>query len=124
MEFIQGFLEGNAIEAIVGVVLSLLSIGFVLKAKAIFGKGAKVTKEIGEFFLATSGVFEAADNAIKEDGSLKENSIKEIIAAGKKAKLEWQDVIIEIKPKKNKALAKGGNSVEPKMPPFPPKKNA
>ncbi len=73
-----------------------------INIKLILSKASDITEEIGEAFLATSNAFDKADAAIKDNGRLKENSVKDVIAAGKHAIIEWKDVIIEIKPKKNK----------------------
>lgn len=71
-----------------------------INLKRIFQKASVITKEIGEAFLETSDVFAKADKAIKDDGKLIENSVKDVIAEGKEALIEWKDVIMVIKPKK------------------------
>lgn len=62
-------------------------------------KGAEITKEIGEAFLGTSDALTTMDNAIRDDGTIVQNSVAEVIASGKPVLAEWNDVIISIKPK-------------------------
>ena len=88
-----------------GLLIIGLIIGFLRKKgvnyKTFMRKAATISKEVGEAFLETSTVFsEAADLKIKNDENLDENSVKEVIAAGKKAVIEWKDVVMVIKPKK------------------------
>ena len=97
-ELITSLLTPENMTAVAVVVGAIWGIWKFVKKFA--GKGAVIPKEIGEAFLATSSALSAADKAIKEDGSLDENSIAEVIKAGKAAKLEWHDVILEVKPKK------------------------
>lgn len=90
---------GGVAGAVAGVIVTFFRKKGV-NLKAIFSKASKITKEIGEAFLETSDVFAEADKAIKDDGKLVENSVKDVIAAGKEAVLEWKDVIVVVKPKK------------------------
>ena len=120
MEFINSILQVFPIEAIVALILGLFGGHFIKNLKKYLFKGSQITKQLGEAFLATSDVLLKADQAIFEDGGLKENSIKEIIEKGKEAYLEWEDVVIEIKPKKKKSISI--SSDEPELPKFPPKK--
>ena len=102
------------------LIFGLLGGHFIKNFKKYMKKGGTFTKQLGEAFLATSDVFEKIDQSIKEDGSFKENSIAEIIAEGKEAFIEWEDVVLHIKPKKKKSITLG--SEEPELPKFPPKK--
>jgi len=90
-----------------GVVTIVSAIWFVIKKKGwatlidrFAKKAAPITQQIGEAFLGTSDVFKKIDAAIKDDGSLIQNSVKDVIESGKTAIAEWDDVIVEIKPKK------------------------
>jgi len=90
------------------VVLFGLIVTFIRKKdkmpllRKILGKGERITHKLGEALIETSDVFGAMNSAIKENNHLKENSIKDVIAEGKEAIMEWKDVIVEIKPKKKK----------------------
>lgn len=93
------WVKGGSIVMVVGVIVTILRKKGV-PLKFWLGRASVITKEIGEAFLSTSDVLSKADSAIKDDGKLIENSVKDVIEAGKQAKLEWHDVILEIKPKK------------------------
>lgn len=96
---ISGWAQGGALVVLAGVIVTFARKKGI-NLKAIFSRASVITKEIGEAFLATSNVFETADKAIKDDNKLIENSVKDVIQAGKEAVLEWTDVIVTIKPKK------------------------
>lgn len=96
---ISDWAKGGASVVVVGAIVTILR-KRKIPLKKWLGLAADITKEIGEAFLASSDAFSEADKAIKEDGKLIENSVKDVIAAGKRAKIEWEDVILEIKPKK------------------------
>jgi hypothetical protein len=96
---VSGWAQGGALVVIAGAIIAFAR-KRKINLKAIFSRAAVITKEIGEAFLATSNAFDKADNAIKEDNKLIENSVKDVIEAGKEAVLEWTDVIVTIKPKK------------------------
>ena len=90
---------GGAIVVVAGIVVAYFRRkGFNLKR--FFSRAAQITEEIGEAFLATSNALAKADKAIKDDNTLIENNVKDVIAAGKEAVIEWKDVIMIIKPKK------------------------
>lgn len=98
---ISGWIEGGGVVLLAGLIVMILrKKGLIFKVKSFFGLMHRVTEEIGEAFIASSDVFGAADKAIKEDGTLKENSVKDVIAAGKEAVIEWKDVVLIVKPKK------------------------
>ena len=103
---IVDWFKGGAVVGIVGIAVTMLRKRDI-NIKRILGFGAKVTKEIGEAFLGTSVAFNEANLAINKDNKLKERSVKDVIEAGKEAWIEWKDVIMVIKPKKNKSLPKG-----------------
>ena len=72
---------------------------YLTKGADIAEKGAEIAKEISEALFATSDALKSANKVIKEDGTIEENSIKEAIEAGKKVKIEFEDVIAEFKKK-------------------------
>ena len=96
---VSGWLTGAGAVVIVGIIVTILRKKGI-NIKKYLGLASVITKELGEAFLETSDVFAAADNAIKEDGRLKENSVKDILKEGKEAIIEWKDVILIIKPKR------------------------
>jgi len=102
---ISNWVSGTGITVIVGIVVAFLRRKGYMRSVQFWVKfGVSITKEIGEAFLSTSDVYKAMDNAIKEDGRLKENCVKDIIAQGKEAFVEWNDVIVIIKPKKKSVV--------------------
>ncbi len=97
---IGGWIQGGAISLLVAFIGGIAAKhGWTIIAKKIAQKGAVITKEIGEFFGDTSTLLQTVDNAIKDDGTIEQNSIKEVLAAGKEVIAEGKDVIISIKPK-------------------------
>ena len=98
---ISGWFAGTGLIGVVGIIVTILrKRGYIKSVKFWSKKLSRITQEIGEAFLETSDVFEKIDEAIKDNGRLKENSVKDIIKEGKEAILEWKDVLIVIKPKK------------------------
>jgi hypothetical protein len=73
--------------------------GWTLIIKKVASKGALITKELGELMADSSVLLSAVDKSIKEDGSIDQNSVKEVLAAGKEVYVELKDVAISIKPK-------------------------
>lgn len=94
--WIQGNLMGMGVIFIGGI---LAKSGWTLIIKKIAAKGAVITKEVGEFFTDSSSFLTAVDGAIKDDGTIQQNSIAEVLSAGKQVIAEGKDVIISIKPK-------------------------
>src|SRR5690554_4239342 len=84
---------GGVAVAVAGLIVSFFRRKGI-NIKRILGRAAVITEEIGEAFLATSDALEQADSAIKDDGKLIEKSVKDVIAAGKEAVLEWKDVVM------------------------------
>lgn len=74
--------------------------GWTLILKRIANRGKVILKEIGEFASSGSNFLDILDNKIRDDGTLAENSIKDLIDAGKPLIAEGKDVIISIHPKK------------------------
>jgi len=72
---------------------------YLPKSIKIVDKAAIITKELSEALFATSTALKAVDKAIKEDGSIEENSIVEAVQAGKTVRAEFGDVIAEFKKK-------------------------
>jgi hypothetical protein len=100
---ITGWLTGAGAIFLAGIIVTVLrKKGIVMKAKKFFNVMGKVTEEIGEAFIETSDVFKEADKAIDKDGRLKEKSVKDVIREGKEAIIEWNDVLMVVKPKKKK----------------------
>lgn len=73
--------------------------GWTLAIKHIANKGAMVTKELGELMTDSSVLLSVIDKSIKDDGTVVENSVPEMIAAGKEVVAEFKDAVISIKPK-------------------------
>ena len=96
---VSGWLTGAGAIVIAGIIVTILRKKGI-NIKKYLGFASVVTKELGEAFLETSDVFAAADKAIKEDGHLKENSVKDVINEGKEAIIEWKDVVMIVKRKK------------------------
>lgn len=90
--------QGGALIAVVGIIVTIIR-KRKIPLKYWLGRGTVITRQTGEAFLSISNVFAKADAALKADGKLNENSVKEVIEAGKQAKIECNDVILEIKPK-------------------------
>lgn len=83
-----------------GLLMTYLgSKGYLAVIKKIANKGATITKEVGELFADSSIFLAKLDTAIKDDGTIQQNSVQELIAAGKDVIAEGKDVIISIKPK-------------------------
>ena len=96
---VSGWLTGAGAIVIAGIIVTILRKKGI-NIKKYLGFASVITKELGEAFLETSDVFAAADKAIKKDGHLKENSVKDVINEGKEAIIEWKDVVMTVKRKK------------------------
>jgi len=90
-----------------GLVAIISAVWFFVKKKGLATlidkyskKGTIFFRETGEMFFSLSEFSQHVDNAIKDDGSLVENNVKEAIQAGKKVVAETEDVVMIIKPKK------------------------
>lgn len=98
---LSAWFTGAGAIGIIGIIVTILrKRGYITNVKFWTKKLAVITQELGEAFLETADVFEAMDNAVKENGNLQENKVKEILEQGKEAKMEWKDVIVIFKPKK------------------------
>jgi len=90
----------NGLEIGISFVVGLFAKNGITKTIKMFsGKAAVILKETGETFIGGSNFFRTVEAAIKDDGTYKENSIADVIAAGKEVIAEANDVIISIKPK-------------------------
>ena len=95
-DWLQGGAVGMAVVFLFGLMAKQ---GWSLLIKKIANKGAAITKEVGELFSDSSVFLATLDTAIKDDGTIEQNSVKELISAGKEVIAEGKDVIISIKPK-------------------------
>ena len=85
---------------IFGIVSGILAKhGWTLIIKKIAKKTAEVSVALEDFFGDVGSFAGKVDNAIKENGTIDQNSIQEVLAAGKEVIAEGKDVIISIKPK-------------------------
>lgn len=93
------------------VVSGILGIGIVKKWAMIVDKWAKfvskwsntigIAMQKGSVALfSVHDTAELIDSAIAEDGTTNFNTLKEAFEAGKKVKVELEDMIVEFKPKK------------------------
>ena len=98
---VSGWLASGGIIVLAGMIVTFLRkkgwIMFVNQAAVI---GAKVSRALSEALDDTADTFEAVDKAIDENGKLVEKNVKDVIAKGKQAIIEWEDVVMVIKPKK------------------------
>ena len=98
---VSAWLAGSGMVVIAGMIVTFLRKKGLISAVKLFSKKMGIiTQQIGEAFLESSDVFFEMDRAIKDDGTLIENSVKDVVKAGKEAVIEWEDVILMIKPKK------------------------
>ena len=97
-----GNLFGSGITGLVVVFVGgiLAKHGWTQIVKSIAAKGTVITKEVGELFADSSKFFGVLDQSINDDGTIKQNSVQELINAGKEVIAEGKDVIVSIKPKK------------------------
>ena len=94
--WLTGGVTGLAVVFVSGI---LAKHGWTQLVKSIAKKGTVITKEVGELFADSSKFLAVLDQSIQDDGTIKQNSVSEIIAAGKEVIAEGKDVIISIRPK-------------------------
>ena len=94
--WLTGGVTGLAVVFVSGI---LAKHGWTQIIKIIGAKGTVITKEVGELFADSSKFLAVLDQSIQDDGTIKQNSVSEIIAAGKEIIAEGKDVIISIRPK-------------------------
>jgi hypothetical protein len=79
----------------------MLKIDWVAKFVAKYSNTiALVMKEGSDVFLGIHDTAQKIDDAISDDGSTDLNTLKEAITLGKNVKVELDDVILIVKPKK------------------------
>jgi hypothetical protein len=99
-------IKGDGWKVAVGLLFGLfVPKVWTLLIKKITGKGAVILNNVGEFFVADGSLLSAINGAIKDDGTLKENSIADVMSAGKEVIAKAGDVIISIKPNPTSAPA-------------------
>lgn len=92
--------KDSGIWVIVMYVFGILSKNGITKViKAIAGKTTIVTKELSDVSLAVSNFASLVDKAIKNDGAVDQNSLKEAAEAGKTVMVETKEAWLVIKPK-------------------------
>ena len=97
---IGSWIQTNLVGMSVVFVFGLLAKGgWTLMIKKIAHKGTVIMKEVGEFCTDSSEFLATLDTSIKEDGTIKQNSVSELIQAGRHVIAEGKDVIISIRPK-------------------------
>lgn len=95
------WLKGTGLTVLIGVVGGVLAKqGYTLLLKKIAQKGEIVCKELQEVSAEGEDFMRALNNSIKEDGSLKQNSIPELLKEGKEFWGELKDMVVIFKPKK------------------------
>jgi len=91
--------KDSGIWVIVMYISGILSKNGVTKIiKKIAGKGTIITQELTEISIASNQFFKLLDGAIADDGTVKQNTLKEAVAAGKTVIAETKEgykVIIE-----------------------------
>lgn len=107
METLSIFTDIGAWMKGLGVVAIISAIWFFIRKNGLAliidkysKKGTILFRETGEMFFSLSKFSQKVDDAIKDDGSLIENNVNEVINAGKKVVAETEDVVMIIKPKK------------------------
>ena len=99
---VADWFQSNMIQTAVVILSTLLAKhGITQIIKNFAARGAVITKEVGELFAGSSTFLATLDGAIKDDGSIEQNSVQELIAAGKTVVAEGKDVVLSIKPKAN-----------------------
>lgn len=97
---IKDWVTGNLLEMAVVMISTLMGKWGVTKViKSIAHRGSIVLKELGELSTDTAILLEKIDNAINDDNTIKQNSIKEVLDAGRDVVAELNDVKIIFKPK-------------------------
>lgn len=92
--------KDSGIWVVIMYVAGILSKNGITKViKAIAGKGTIITKELSDVALASSQFFKLLDSAIKDDGTVVQDSLKQAVDAGKTVIAETKESWITIKPK-------------------------
>lgn len=97
---IGDWIQGGAISLLIAFFGGIAAKhGWTIIAKKIAQKGTVVCKELGDFFGDTSNLLATVDKSIKDDGTIDQNSIKEVLAAGKEVIVELKDMKAVFSPK-------------------------
>jgi len=97
---IGDWIKGNLLSVGVGVIFGLIPSAIKQAIKAAARKGAVFFTELSEFAGDTATLCKTVDQSIKEDGTIDQNSIKEVIASGKEVVVELKDMKAVFIPKK------------------------
>jgi len=93
-------IKTSGIWVVITFICGILSKNGVTKiVKAVAGKTTIVTHELSDVSMAVSNFSDLIDKAIKDDGSVDENSLKQAANAGKTVIAETKDAWVTIKPK-------------------------
>lgn len=96
---IGDWIKGNIFSLSIGFGVGLIPAAIRLSVKAIARKGAVFFTELSHLAGDTATLCDTVDKAIKEDASIDQNSIKEVIAAGKEVVVELKDMKAVFTPK-------------------------
>lgn len=98
---LKSAVKGNLLEFVFATFIAgmFTSRGWSLILKRFAGKGKFIMKEVGEFAEEGQNWFGVLESKIADDGRFKENTIKDLISAGKPVLAEFKDVVVSIKPK-------------------------
>lgn len=97
---IGDWIKSNALE--MGIVMAGTlgaKYGITQFLKKLARKGVGLFHSIETTASSLEELCQSVDNAIKEDGTIEQNSLKDVIASGKAVKTSVGDMIVEFKPK-------------------------
>jgi len=93
-------LNADALYGVIGLIGGIFAKkGWIATIKKWLGYGVKVTQSLAHLLDKTSNGLSVLNTAIQDNGKLKENSLKEVMAAKKEFTVELNDALITIKPK-------------------------
>jgi len=93
-------LNSEALYGIIGLIGGFFAKkGWITTIKKWLGYGVTVTQSLSHLLDKTSNGLSVLNNAIQDNGKLKENSLREIMEAKKEFTVELNDALITIKPK-------------------------
>lgn len=99
---IWGKLSSEALYGAIGLIGGIFAKkGWIATFKKWLGYGVTITHSLAHVLDKTSNGLAILNNAIEDNGKLKENSLPEILAAKKAFTVELNDALITIKPKHN-----------------------
>lgn len=73
--------------------------GWIATFKKWLGYGITVTQSLSHLLASTSNGLAVVNTAIEDNGKLKQNSLKEIMAAKKEFTIDLNDALLTVKPK-------------------------